>query len=79
VSVLEQVVGSLLRVIRVNDRLAALSDKVDRQQQRLEDVSARLIRLETALELGVARAPGRRPATRRLPKAGPDGSGQAGG
>ena len=74
-SVLEQVASTLMRVIRMNDRLAVLTEKVDRQQQRIEDVSARLIRLETALELGLAPglgqssgAKGRRP---RLPKPGP--------
>lgn len=72
-SVLEQVVGSLMRVIRMNDRLAALTERVDRQQQRIEDVTERVIRLETALELVLAQSaartlPARKQARPRLPK-----------
>ena len=70
-SVLEQVASTLLRVIRMNDRLALLTEKVDRQQQRIEDVSARLIRLETALELGLAQSSGTKGRRPRLPKPGP--------
>jgi hypothetical protein len=68
--VLEQVASTLMRVIRMNDRLAVLTEKVDRQQQRIEDVSARLIRLETALELGLAQASGAKGRRPRLPKPG---------
>lgn len=70
-SVLEQVASTLMRVIRMNDRLALLTEKVDRQQQRIEDLSARLIRLETALELGLARSSGPKGRRPRLPKPGP--------
>lgn len=70
-SVLEQVASTLMRVIRMNDRLAVLTEKVDRQQQRIEDVSARLIRLETALELGLAQSSGAKGRRPRLPKPGP--------
>lgn len=70
-SVLEQVATTLMRVIRMNDRLAVLTEKVDRQQQRIEDVSARLIRLETALELGLAQPSGPKGRRPRLPKPGP--------
>ena len=70
-SVLEQVASTLMRVIRMNDRLTLLTEKVDRQQQRIEDVSARLIRLETALELGLAQSSGRKGRRPRLPKPGP--------
>ncbi len=70
-SVLEQVASTLMRVIRMNDRLTLLTEKVDRQQQRIEDVSARLIRLETALELGLAQSSGAKGRRPRLPKPGP--------
>jgi len=70
VSVLEQMVGTLVRVIRMNDQLMALTEKVNRHQQRIEDMNTRVIRLETALELGLARSGGKRSARPRLP--GPD-------
>jgi len=68
VSVLEQVVGTLVRVIRMNDQLVALTGKVDRHQQRLEDLGARVIRLETALELGLTQSGSKRSSRPRLPR-----------
>ena len=38
----------------MNDRIVALSEALKAQQQRIEDLTARLIRLETALEIGLA-------------------------
>lgn len=67
-SVLENVVGSLLRVIRLNDRLDGLAREVAQQQRTVEDLTHRVIRLETALELMLGQSGARRPPRARLPK-----------
>lgn len=67
-SVLENVVGSLLRVIRLNDRLDGLAREVAQQQRTVEDLTHRVIRLETALELMLGQSAARRPPRTRLPK-----------
>lgn len=68
-SVLENVVGSLLRVIRLNDRIDGLAREVAQQQRIVEDLTHRVIRLEAALELMLGQsAAARRPPRARLPK-----------
>jgi 3-methyladenine DNA glycosylase/8-oxoguanine DNA glycosylase len=59
-SVLDRVLDGLMRVIRMNDKVEALSRAVVQQQARIEDLTARIIRLETALELAIG---GRREGT----------------
>ncbi len=58
-SALERVLDGLMRVIRMNDKVEASTVTVIQQQARLEDVTARVIRLETALEIALSRQPGR--------------------
>ncbi len=67
-SVLENVVGSLLRVIRLNDRLDGLAREVAQQQRTVEDLTHRVIRLETALELMLGQSVASKPRRARLPK-----------
>jgi cell division protein FtsB len=67
-SVLENVVGSLLRVIRLNDRIDGLAREVAQQQRIVEDLTHRVIRLEAALELMLGQSAVRTLARRRLPK-----------
>ncbi len=67
-SALENVVGSLLRVIRLNDRLDGLAREVAQQQRTVEDLTHRVIRLETALELMLGQSAVRTSPRRRLPK-----------
>lgn len=50
----ERVWDALTTVLRMNDRIVGLSEALKAQQQRIEDLTARLIRLETALEIGLA-------------------------
>lgn len=69
-SILEQVVGSLLRVIRLNDRLDRLAQEVTEQQQTLEELTHRLIRVETALELLLRQGGAGKSGRPRLPKSG---------
>jgi len=49
----------LTTVLRMNERVITLSETVKSQQQRIEDLTGRVIRLETALELAVATRRGR--------------------
>ena len=43
-------------VIRMNDKVERLAAAVSAQQQKIESLTERVIRLETALEIGLARA-----------------------
>ena len=69
-SVMERLLDGVMRVVRFNDRLDGLLLTVDEQQKQLENLSDRVIRLETALEIGLATTPARGGRTRRLPKPG---------
>ncbi len=45
---------ALLRVIRMNDKVESLAGVVKEQQARIEGLTERVIRLETALEIALA-------------------------
>jgi len=45
---------ALSTVIRMNDRIAGMSAQMQAQQQKIEDLTGRVIRLETALEIALA-------------------------
>jgi len=53
-SMTEKLWDALTTVIKMNDKVIAAAARLDTQQTRLEDLTARVIRLETALELGMA-------------------------
>ncbi len=42
------------RVIRMDDKIERLADTVKHQQERIESLTERVIRLETALEIALA-------------------------
>lgn len=44
---------TLTTVIKMNDRIVSMSAQMQAQQQRIEDLTARVIRLETALEIAL--------------------------
>lgn len=46
-------------VIKMNDKVERLAATVVAQQQKIETLTERVIRLETALEIGLARARGK--------------------
>ena len=48
--------NALTTVIRMNDKVERLAATVSAQQQKIESLTERVIRLETALEIGLARA-----------------------
>jgi len=45
---------ALTTVIKMNDRVVAMSAQMQAQQHKIEDLTARVIRLETALEIALA-------------------------
>jgi hypothetical protein len=46
--------NALTTVIKMNDKVVGLAGQVQAQQQRIEDLTSRVIRLETALEIALA-------------------------
>lgn len=60
---IDRVLDRLLRVIRMNDKVEALSVAAKLQQAKIENLTARVIRLETALEIALASQGKRLPAT----------------
>lgn len=44
---------ALTTVIKMNDKIIALSSQIQMQQQKIEDLTGRVIRLETALEIAL--------------------------
>lgn len=55
---------ALATVIRMNDRIVAMAEQMKSQQRRIEDLTERVVRLETALEIALtgrgAKTPPRR-------------------
>ncbi len=45
---------ALATVIKMNDKIISMSGQMQAQQSKIEDLTARVIRLETALELALA-------------------------
>ena len=46
--------NALTTVIKMNDKVVGLAEQVKGQQLKIEDLTARIIRLETALEIAIA-------------------------
>lgn len=44
---------ALTTVIKMNDKIIALSSQIQAQQQKIEDLTGRVIRRETALEIAL--------------------------
>jgi hypothetical protein len=45
---------AITTVVRMNDKVERMVDTIKTQQQRIESMNERLIRLEMALQLGIA-------------------------
>ena len=50
----EKLWDALAAVIKMNDKIVSMSGQMQAQQSKIEDLTARVIRLETALELALA-------------------------
>lgn len=69
--VTERIWAALTAMIKLEDRVTRQSEAIKAQQQKIENLTERVIRLETALEIGLAQASGRPP--KRLPPTKPTG------
>lgn len=50
---------AITTVIKMNDKVERMAATIVTQQQKIETLTERVIRLETALELGMARSGGK--------------------
>ena len=64
-SVTEKMWDAVARVIRMDDKVERLAGTVKDQQIRIEGLTERVIRLETALEIALA-AQGVKPPSRQI-------------
>ena len=53
-SITDKMWDAITRVIRMDDKVERLADTVKDQQSRIEGLTERVIRLETALEIALA-------------------------
>lgn len=53
-SISDKVWDALTTVIKMNGKIVSMSEHMQIQQQKIEDLTARVIRLETALEIALA-------------------------
>ncbi len=54
-AITEKMWDALTTVIKMNDKVEALAGVVKSQQEKIENLTARVIRLETALEIALSR------------------------
>lgn len=55
---------AITTVIKMNDKVERVAATIISQQQKIESLTERVIRLETALEIGLARGGGEKPSRR---------------
>ena len=54
--VTERIWAALTSMIKLEDKVTRQSDAIKTQQMKIENLTERVIRLETALEIGLAQA-----------------------
>ena len=69
--VMDKLWGAVSTVIKMNDRVVRVAAVLDAQQGKIEDLTARVIRLETALEIALSRRGAA--SSKRLPRPTRDG------
>lgn len=62
--VAEKMWDAITTVIKMNDKVEHMAATVISQQQKIESLTERVIRLETALEIGLARGGSEKPRRR---------------
>ncbi len=55
---------AITTVIKMNDKIERMATTIITQQQKIESLTERMIRLETALEISLARSSGESPSHR---------------
>ncbi len=63
----EKVWDVLTTVIKMDDKVERMADTIKGQQMRIEDLTMRVVRLETALEIALA-SPKSMPSTKNILK-----------
>ena len=63
-SVADKMWDAITTVIKMNDKVERMAATSVAQQQKIESLTERVIRLETALEIGLARSGGEKPPRR---------------
>ena len=53
-SITDKMWDAITTVIKMNDKMERLAGTVTSQQERIENLTARVVRLETALEIALA-------------------------
>ena len=66
--VTERIWGALTSMIKLEDKVTRQSEALKAQQTKIENLTERIIRLETALEIGLATQGSPRAAKRLTPK-----------
>jgi phage-related minor tail protein len=66
-SIADKMWDAITTVIRMNDKVERLAGTIKTQQEKIENLTERVIRLETALEIALARPQPPKASTRRLP------------
>lgn len=64
-SVADKMWDAVTTVIKMNDKVERMAATMVAQQQKIEGLTERIIRLETALEIGLSRSAPEKP-TRRI-------------
>ena len=72
--VTERIWAALTSMIKLEDKVTRQSDAIKTQQMKIENLTERVIRLETALEIGLAQAA--RTPVKRLPGSATRSSGK---
>jgi hypothetical protein len=62
--VMDKLWDAVSTVIKMNDKVVRVATVLDSQQRKIEDLTARVIRLETALEIALSQRGA--PAAKRL-------------
>ncbi len=57
---------AITTVIKMNDKVERMAGTIKTQQMKIENLTERVIRLETALEITLSRRPGPSPAGKQL-------------
>jgi hypothetical protein len=57
---------AITTVIKMNDKVERMAATITVQQQKIENLTERVIRLETSLEIGLAQAAGQNKQARRI-------------
>jgi hypothetical protein len=65
--VVDKMWDGITTVIKMNDKVERMAATIKEQQQKIEGLTERVIRLETALEIGLSQPPKPARSMRRLP------------